>query len=234
MQNTFRYLASRKIKQIAETSTRRALHKRRQYNLKQIKTTLEQNNLKIAKADKGRTVVIIHKDILKQKVETFIHDNHITQLQKDPTELFQKQIQQTLQICNTIIDKNQHKYLLQIKPTVPALKALIKILKDNETIRPVINNIQTPSYKLSKHLNKKLNQMILLPYTYVTRNSNEVVQDLHNIQIKNQHKMLTLDIKDLYVNLSIQNIVSITKFWLNKHNNQHIIITQTLELNNIT
>ena len=73
------------------------------------KTIIEQNNLTRGKADKGRTVVIIHKDILKQKVETFIHDNHITQLQKYPTELFQKQIQQILQKCNTVIDKNQHK-----------------------------------------------------------------------------------------------------------------------------
>ena len=55
----------------------------------------------------------------------------------------------------------------------------------------------------------------------------EVAQDLHNIQIRNQHKILTLDIEDLYVNLPIQNIVSITKFWLHKHNNQHTIITQT-------
>ena len=87
--------------------------------------------------------------------------------------------------------------------------------KDNEPIRTVINNIQAPSYNLTKHLNKKLNQTIRLPYTYATRNSNEVAQDLHIIQIKTQHRILTLDIKELYVNLPIQNIVSINKLWLN-------------------
>jgi len=30
--------------------------------------------------------------------------------------------------------------------------------------------------------------------------------------------MIALDIKDLYVNLPVQNILHITKFWLNKHN----------------
>ena len=50
------------------------------------------------------------------------------------------------------------------------------------------------------------------------------------VKIRNQHKILTLDMKDLYVNLPIQSIVSISKFWLHKHNNQHIIITQNLEL----
>ena len=80
--------------------------------------------------------------------------------------------------------------------------------------------------------------MVQLLYTCATRNSNEVSQYLHNIQIRNQHKILTLDNKDLYVNLPIQNIVNITKFWLHKHNNQHIIITHDTHLgtyqNNIT
>jgi hypothetical protein len=68
--------------------------------------------------------------------------------------LFQKQIQQTLQKCNEIIDKTQHKYILQVKPTAPTLKALIKIHKDNNPIRPVINSIPAPSYKLAKNRNK--------------------------------------------------------------------------------
>jgi hypothetical protein len=42
--------------------------------------------------------------------------------------------------------------------------------------------------------------------------------------------MITLDIKDLYVNLPIQTILHITKFWLNKHNNVNTITEQTLYL----
>ena len=102
--------------------------------------------------------------------------------------------------------------LLQIKPIAPILNALTKVHKCNKPIRPVINNIQAPSYKLAIYLNKNLNQLIQLPYTHATRNSNEVAQDLHSIQINNQHKIITLDIKDLYVNLPIQSIINITKF----------------------
>jgi hypothetical protein len=50
------------------------------------------------------------------------------------------------------------------------------------------------------------------------KNSNEVAQDPHNIRINDQHKILTLDIKDLHINLPTLNIVNITKFWLHKHN----------------
>ena len=77
---------------------------------------------------------------------------------------------------------------------------------------------------------KTLNQLIQLPYTYATRNSKEVAQDILSIQINNQHRIITLDIKYLYASLPIQNIINITTFWLNKYNNQNIIIKQTLEL----
>src|SRR5215471_10385130 len=49
-----------------------------------------------------------------------------------------------------------------------------------------------------------------LPYTYTTINSKEVAQELNNIQINNQHKMTTVDKRDLYVNLPIQQIINIT------------------------
>jgi hypothetical protein len=39
--------------------------------------------------------------------------------------------------------------------------------------------------------------------------------------------MTTLDTKDLYVNLPIQNTFHITKFWLNKHNDVNTITEQT-------
>jgi hypothetical protein len=62
------------------------------------------------------------------------------------------------------------------------LNALI-ITHEDKPIRPVINNIQAPPYKLAKYLSKKLNQLIKSPYTHATRNS----MDLSNIRINNQH-----------------------------------------------
>jgi len=49
---------------------------------------------------------------------------------------------------------------------------------------------------------------------YITKNSYEIVQERNNIQISKYNRMITLDIKDLYVNLPVENILHITKFWL--------------------
>jgi len=42
--------------------------------------------------------------------------------------------------------------------------------------------------------------------------------------------MITLDMKDLYVNLPVKNILQITKYWLNKHKIRSMIKEQTLYL----
>jgi len=42
--------------------------------------------------------------------------------------------------------------------------------------------------------------------------------------------LITLDIKDLYVNLPVQGIIQITKFWLNKDSCDNTITEQTLHI----
>lgn len=184
-QNIYRHLASKKLKQLQNTSKSNTLHKRQFYNLKQIRTKLTQNNLIITKADKGKTIVIMHKDSYTQKIEDFLKENHFTQLQYDPTDKYQKQIQQTISKCNTLIEKQQKKYLTQIKPQPPKLKAQIKIHKDNSPIRPVVNSIYAPSYKVAKFLNQWLTKTLQLPNTYVTYNSTNLAHELNNLQITN-------------------------------------------------
>ena len=135
-----------------------------------------------------------------------MQENHITQLNKDPTDTYQKQIQQTIQKCNVLVDKQGYKYLVNIKPAAPKLNMYIKMHKDNEPIRPVINNTQAPLYKITKYLNKKLHNLICLPYTCNTKNSQEIVEELKRMQINEQMRIITLDIRDLFVNLPIQGV----------------------------
>jgi len=87
-------------------------------------------------------------------VNKFIKDNNIKQTNKDPTEKYQAIIQNTLKNNNLIIEKQQYKYLTHITPTAPNLNVYIKTHKGNEPIRPVINNTQTPAYKIAKYINK--------------------------------------------------------------------------------
>jgi hypothetical protein len=59
-------------------------------------------------------------------VEHIIQENHITSLNKDPTDIYQKQTQQAIQKCNTLIDKHTQKYVINIKPMATKLNEYIK------------------------------------------------------------------------------------------------------------
>jgi predicted metal-dependent phosphoesterase TrpH len=189
------------------TNRHNILHKRQQYNLNQLKKILKNNNLTTVKADKTKAIVTIDNKKLKMKVNNFITENQMQLLNKDPTETYQKQIHQTIQKCNTLIDKHIHKYLTNIKPLAPQLNVYIKTHKENQPIRPVINNTQAPSYKAARYINKKLQNLIKLPYTYNTQNSQEIAQELTKLQINENMRIITRDIKDMYVNLPIKGII---------------------------
>jgi predicted lactoylglutathione lyase len=57
-----------------------------------------------------------------------------------------------------------------------------------------------------------------------------VAQELHNIQLNGNNRMISFDIKDLFVNLPVKYILRTTAFWLNRNNNDPMIIEQTLYL----
>jgi hypothetical protein len=217
MQNTFRYMAAKKIKQVKESNRHNTMHRGYQYNINQIKKILQRNKLTIAKADKSKAIVIIDKTTLIQKIDTFIQENNIVKLNKDPTDTYQRQIQQTMQKCKDLIDKHRSKYMLNIKPTAPKINAYIKTHKDNNPIRPVIDNTQAPSYKIAKFLDRRIKEYVNLPNTYTVQNSNEMVQELQKLHTAKNHKMITLDIKDLYVNLPKQGIIQSTATWMDKN-----------------
>jgi hypothetical protein len=54
-------------------------------------------------------MVIIYKQDLNEKVNSFIKDNHITELKTDPTQTLQRRVQITLKQCKNIIDPTKRK-----------------------------------------------------------------------------------------------------------------------------
>ena len=70
MQNTYRYLAAKQIKQILNSNRHNTHHKRQQYSINQIKSILESNNLTLVKADKSTAEVIMNKEKLEENLIT--------------------------------------------------------------------------------------------------------------------------------------------------------------------
>jgi len=85
----------------------------------------------------------------------------------------------------------------------------------------VVNNRTAPTYKAAKKLNTILNNHLHLENQYNVINSNALAKELIQLKINNKHRLLTLDIKDHFVNIPIKEIINITKSQLLMHNNKH-------------
>ena len=109
-------------------------------NIMSIKKKLRINSAIVTKADKGNTLVIIDNNSYIGKVERFIQENDIATLDKDPTNDFAKEINKTLNSCNTFFkNETSRRFLKPMNPHVPRLNGQPKIHKQDIPIRPVVD-----------------------------------------------------------------------------------------------
>jgi hypothetical protein len=96
-----------------------------------------------------------------------------------------------------------HKIFNTNNPTPPTLIAQLKLHKAGAPIRPVVNNETATSYKLARKLNDILNKHLHLDNHNTTRNSTCLANDLVKLTINDKNRLITLDIRDLYVNIPL-------------------------------
>jgi len=171
----------------------------------------------IVQAEKGKTVLIISSAEYSKKVHKFLAANNFLLLSKVPTYKYTKLVQKTLQQCNLIVDKRKKKFLVQKKPSRPTLKTQLKLHKPGIPKLPVISNMKAPIYKISKHLVRMLSKDLTFNNHYNVVNATNLANELTKLNTNENHKLITYDIKDLYVNIPIEETLTFTKSMLLKN-----------------
>jgi hypothetical protein len=77
--------------------------------------------------------------------------------------------------------------------------------------------MKATTYKITKYLVKIFNTHCTLNNFYNVVNSTNLAIDLTNLKINEKHKLISYDIKDLFVNIPIEEILAITKSMLLKY-----------------
>jgi hypothetical protein len=119
----------------------------------QIKRKLEESNAMVTKADKGNSLIILYEKECNSKILTFIANN-FTQSNHDITNKLQRSIRSVINECSDIIPKDQKWRHVNLNPSTPTIRGLIKIHKEEAPIRPIINWKNAPGYKIAKELTK--------------------------------------------------------------------------------
>jgi hypothetical protein len=100
--------------------------------------------------DKSNSLVILPTPHYENKIGKFISDNNCHTVAAHPTNTFQTQVRNTVKQNKTLIPKYRRWKYINMNPHAPSIKGLIKIHKQDQPIRPVVNWRNTPAYQLSK------------------------------------------------------------------------------------
>ena len=146
--------------------------------IKTIRTKLKENNAIITKAGKGNSIIIVIQKDYTDKIDKFISSSQFDVLKSDPTNTYQKQIRNTLNSCKAIIHNEMKPRLINLNPKSPNMIGLIKVHKQENPIRPIVNWTNAPAYKTVKHFTTALNKAISLPYAFNIMNSMQLINDL--------------------------------------------------------
>jgi hypothetical protein len=77
-------------------------------------------------------------------------------MEKDSMLRYQREVKEHVIKCNTTINKTNKFKCIQMNPKAPQLNALIKVHKQTQPIRPVVNCRCVPTCKIAKTIPKWL------------------------------------------------------------------------------
>lgn len=219
-QNEARTTINKKLKQKLKnkiTNTKNNI-KQKQYltNLNNIKQKLIDNQAIVTKADKGNTIVILNQQDYYNKSIDFIKNNNIKEIKKDPTKSYVKQINNIINQSNNLFQNNEKNKLKQPNAKAPQFTGLPKIHKPDTPIRPLINYKTAPCYKIAKVLQKVIKANITIVNNNSLKNNLEIIEKTKNLNILPQHKLISLDVTNMYTNIPIDITIEIIKENLTK------------------
>jgi hypothetical protein len=171
----------------------------------------------VTKPDKGRGIVIIDKDIYRQKMNELLSDASKFMVIEQPISKYVLKIQDKInnylrKLKGSKILSDEIYNSLYVTGSGPGLLyGLPKIHKpDFNTkfqFRPIFAAYNNPSFKLSKYLVPILEHLTTNEYT--VDNSHKFVTDLSEIPNANDYFMVSLDIKNLFTNVPLEETIEI-------------------------
>ena len=173
--------------------------------------------LHITKADKSKSLVILDKTDYINKMNALLNDDKVyKKLNSNPMEKLNSNFNKKLK--NTFkFDKQLFNKLFVYTPRLAYLYGLVKTHKENNPMRPVISTINTVSYKLSKWLVNLLSPMLGNISKSHIKNNIHFTEILNSLNLNYNFKMYSLDVKSLYTNVPVNDLLNYLLIELRNH-----------------
>jgi hypothetical protein len=165
----------------------------------------------ITNADKGNSTIIFYENDYNTKIMDFISNNNFTQLTHDATNKLQRNFRTAMNECSNIIPGNKKWKFINLNPKAQNIRGLIKIHKQEAPVRPVVNWMNAPAYKVAKLLTKTLQTHVTLPHCSNVKNTVQLIEDLTEIPYSQSLRIAAFDITNMYTNIPTNELIKIIK-----------------------
>ena len=172
--------------------------------LKTITAKLKTNDAIVTSADKGNTIVILPSTLYQEKILNFIDTNSFRSSSTNPTNKFQKQVRNAINNSPKLINPNDKWKYINLNPTAPSIRGLVKLHKPDLPIRPIVNWCNAPAYKLAKMFTQKVQQLTPLPFMFNIKNSTQLIHELKQTPLTPSSRFASLDITNMYSKIPVK------------------------------
>ncbi|XP_044751669.1 uncharacterized protein LOC123311665 [Coccinella septempunctata] len=177
-----------------------------------------QNNpeIIITESDKGNCTVVMFKEEYIRGVTGLLEDEETYKpLNKDPTKKIQDKVNNKLKEMRTagLINEIEYRTLIRHNSVIPKLYCLRKTHKDTLSLRPIVSNINAPTYNLGKLMHDILSK-VLSTSPYNVKNSIQAKEIIKNIVVPKGYILISLDVVSLFTNISKDLVIRVAhKRW---------------------
>ena len=174
--------------------------------LRQAAKSLKNNdNIIIRKADKSSLYIILNKAEYLDKISAILQDHtKFKPINKDPTQDIKKKANKIIDAINAVSDGPKlSKIIGDYSPGY--IYGNVKTHKPNNPIRPIISQVTTPTYQLSKTINKLITPYI--PSRYSLTSTDDFIDLLHSSATDGH--IASLDVESLFTNVPVEATIDI-------------------------
>ena len=179
-----------------------SLPKRLQQAAKNLRTN---NDIIVRKADKSQSYVIMNKYDYVNRINQILADtSKFKRINRNPTNSLKEKANKLISTLNAA-QQDIHLPTIIGDYSPGYIYGTIKTHKENNPIHPIISQVPTPTYQLSKSINKIITPYV--PNQYCLTSSSDFIDLLHSSNAEGT--IASLDVEALFTNVPIQDTVDI-------------------------
>ena len=180
-----------------------------------INDLMKNETLSILRQDKGRGVVLLDKKTYVEKSLAFLEGRQFQKLETDPTKSFQSRVQRKMLSMKKAFSKDTYKKLYPSASHPGLYFGLAKVHKldknapkvESLPLRPVISNIGTATYEISKYLSKVIAPIAKSSYTI--ESTKDFINKLKGQHIGSDFVMTSFDVTSLFTNVPLDYTINV-------------------------